>query len=91
MISEFLITRSVFRWFGWVEKLNGVLTLNDWDTLVHAGRISHEMAQAKAESKYEKLKALAVSALCAVSVDFERATNDLKKLSKPKKLKPSKK
>ena len=33
----------------WIEKLNGFLTLNDRDILPHAGRISHEMAQAKAE------------------------------------------
>ena len=33
----------------WIEKLHGFLTLNDRDILTHAGRISLEMAQAKAE------------------------------------------
>jgi hypothetical protein len=46
----------------WIEKLNGFLTLNDRDILTHVGRISHEMAQAKAELEYDKLKALTCSA-----------------------------
>ncbi|OYU42766.1 MAG: hydroxyacid dehydrogenase, partial [Burkholderiales bacterium PBB4] len=69
----------------WIEKLNGFLTLNDRDILTHAGRISHEMAQAKAE-----LEALNASAPRPVDADFEQATKDLKKLPKPKKPKPPK-
>jgi hypothetical protein len=69
----------------WIEKLNGFLTLNDRDILTHAGRISHEMAQAKAELEYDKFKALTASAPRAVDADFEQATKDLKKLPKPKK------
>jgi hypothetical protein len=72
----------------WIEKLNGFLTLNDRDILAHAGRISHEMAQAKAELEYDKFKALTASAPRAVDADFEQATKDLKKLPKPKKPKP---
>ena len=41
----------------WIEKLNGFLKLNDRDILTHAGRISHEMALAKAEAEYEKFRA----------------------------------
>ncbi len=40
----------------WIDKLNGFLTLSDRDILSHAGRISHEMAQAKAEMEYDKHK-----------------------------------
>ena len=75
----------------WIEKLNGFLTLNDRDILTHAGRISHEMAQAKAELEYDKLKALTASAPRPVDADFEQAAKDLKKLPKPKKPKPPKK
>lgn len=71
----------------WIEKLNGFLTLNDRDILTHAGRISHEMAQAKAESEYDKFKALSASVSRPVDADFELATKDLKKLPKPKKSK----
>jgi hypothetical protein len=35
--------------------------LNDRDILTHAGRISHEMAQAKAELEYDKFKVLTAS------------------------------
>ncbi len=75
----------------WIEKLNGFLTLNDRDILTHAGRISHEMAQAKAELEYDKFKALAAHSPRPVDADFEQATKDLKKLPKPKKPKPPKK
>jgi hypothetical protein len=74
----------------WIEKLNGFLTLNDRDILTHAGRISHEMAQAKAELEYDKFKALTASAPRPVDADFEQATKDLKKLPRPKKPKPPK-
>ena len=75
----------------WIEKLNGFLTLNDRDILTHAGRISHVMAQAKAELEYDKFKALTASSPRPVDADFEQATKDLKKLPKPKKPKPPKK
>ena len=74
----------------WSEKLNGFLTLNDRDILTHAGRISHEMAQAKAELEYDKFKALTAGASRPVDVDFDAATKDLKRLPKPKKAKPPK-
>ena len=74
----------------WIVKLNGFMTLNDRDILTHAGRISHEMAQAKAELEYDKFKALAASAPRSVDADFEQATKDLKQLPKPKKSRPPK-
>ena len=74
----------------WIEKLNGFLTLNDRDILTHAGRISHEMAQAKAELEYDKFKALTANDPRPVDTEFEQATKDLKKLPKPKKPKPPK-
>lgn len=75
----------------WIEKLNGFLTLNDRDILTHAGRISLEMAQAKAELESDKFKALTANAPRPVDADFEQATKGLRKLVKPKKPKPPKK
>jgi hypothetical protein len=49
------------------------------------------MAQAKAELEYDKFKALEAGAPRSVDADFEQATQDLKKLPKPKKPKPPKK
>ncbi len=42
----------------WIKKLDAFLTLNERDILTHAGRISHEMALAKAETEYEKFRRL---------------------------------
>lgn len=74
----------------WIQKLNGFLALNERDILTHAGRVSHEMAQDKAELEYDKFKALCASAPRSVDADFEKATKDLKKLPNPKKPKPPK-
>lgn len=68
----------------WIEKLDGFLKLNDRDVLTHAGRISHEMAQAKAELEYDKFMALAATESRPVDEDFDRATRELAQLPKPK-------
>ncbi len=75
----------------WVQKLDGFLALNDRDILTHAGRISHEMAQARAELEYDKFKALTADAPRPVDAEFEKAAAGLKKLPPSKKPKPPKK
>jgi hypothetical protein len=69
----------------WIKKLDAFLTLNERDILTHSGRISHEMAQAKAELEYDKFKSLASAAARPVDADFEQAVKQLQKLPKPKK------
>ena len=69
----------------WITKLDAFLTLNERDILTHAGRISHEMAQARAELEYDKFKALTAGDARPVDADFDQATKDLLKLPKPKK------
>lgn len=68
----------------WITKLDAFLTLNERDILTHAGRISHDLAQAKAELEYDKFKAINPAAARQVDTDFDQAT---KQLPKPKKLK----
>ena len=68
----------------WVKKLDGFLTLNDRDILTHAGRISHEMAQSKAEQEYGKFKTLSAATVCPIDGDFERAAQAVQKLPKVK-------
>lgn len=63
----------------WIKKLDGFLNLNDRDILTHAGRGSHEMALAKAETEYDRFKALAAAAPRPVDADFERAVTELPK------------
>ena len=36
----------------WIDKLHGFLTLNDRETLTHAGKISHDLALQKVETVY---------------------------------------
>ncbi len=75
----------------WVAKLDGFLKLNDRNILTHAGRISHEMAQAKAELEYGKFKATASGEARLVDADFDKAVKQLPKPApKPKKTKRSK-
>jgi hypothetical protein len=69
----------------WIAKLDAFLALNDRDILTHAGRISHELAQAKAELEYDKFKVLTAGETRPVDADFETAVKQLPKLPKPKK------
>lgn len=68
----------------WIKKLDAFLTLNERDILIHAGRISHETALAKAETEYEKFRALEAAKPSPVEIDFEAAVKKLKQL-KPRK------
>jgi hypothetical protein len=72
----------------WIKKLDAFLTLNERDILTHAGRISHEMAQAKAEAEYEKFRVLEAAKPSLVEKHFEEA---IKKLPTPKSVKRTKK
>ncbi len=66
----------------WIKKLDAFLTLNERDILTHAGRISHEMAQAKAELEYDKFKALTAAEPRPVDAAFEQAVKQLPKPAK---------
>ncbi len=72
----------------WIKKLDGFLTLNERAILTHAGRISHEVAQAKAELEYDKFKALSAAAARPVDADFEQTAKLIQKL--PRRKKPKK-
>jgi len=71
----------------WIKKLDGFLSLNERDILSHAGRISHEAAQTKADLEYEKFRALTAADARPVDADFDRATRQLQKLAPAKKAK----
>jgi hypothetical protein len=68
----------------WISKLDAFLALNERDILTHAGRISHEMAQAKAELEYDKYKTLHAGASRPVDADFEQAIQQLPQALTPK-------
>jgi hypothetical protein len=61
----------------WISKLHGFLTINDRDILNHAGKISHDMAKAFAESQFEQYNAARVKQDDAVDTDFDRMLTQL--------------
>ena len=64
----------------WIKKLDAFLRLNERDILTHVGRISHEMALARAETEYEKFRALEAGKPSPVDKDFDAAVKSLKPL-----------
>ena len=71
----------------WIKKLDAFLTLNERDILTHAGSISHEMAQTKAEMEYDRFRAITATTSRPVDEDFERAVKELPKPTRKKKSK----
>ncbi|THD09385.1 virulence RhuM family protein [Metallibacterium scheffleri] len=65
----------------WIAKLHGFLTINDRDILNHAGKISHEVAKAFAESEYENFNKDQIAKADQLESDFDQA---MKRLPKPK-------
>ena len=54
----------------WIDKLHGFLTLNEREILMHAGKISHDLAKQHAESEYEIFRIK--QAQIPYNTDFER-------------------
>ncbi len=72
----------------WISKLDAFLKLNDRNILPRAGRISHQMAQEKAEIEYDSFKVLGAADARPVDADFEAATKHVQSLPRMKKRKP---
>ncbi len=66
----------------WIAKLDDFLRLGDRAVLDHAGRVSHEVAVAKAEAEYERFAAQRASQPSAVARHFEEATKAVGHLAK---------
>jgi len=71
----------------WIAKLHGFLTINDRDILNHAGKISHEVAKAYAESEYENFNKAQIATADHLESDFDQA---IKRLPKPKPVRQKK-
>ena len=75
---------------NWIEKLDEFLKISGRDLLDHAGRITAETAKLKAETEYDRYRALADAQPRPVDTDFEQAAKQLQKISRTKKLRPPK-
>lgn len=69
---------------NWVEKLDEFLKVSGRKLLDHAGKISAEMAKAKAEGEYDRYRVLTDALPRSVDADFERAARQMQKLPRPK-------
>jgi hypothetical protein len=61
----------------WIKKLDAFLNINDRDILTHAGKISHEMAQQRAENEYEQYHQRQIEEQARVGSDFDRMAKQL--------------
>jgi hypothetical protein len=68
----------------WIAKLDSFLSLSDRDLLAHAGTVSHDAALAKAQSEYDKLRAMEDAKPQPVDVDFENAIEQAKQIAAAK-------
>lgn len=79
--------RIPMRMADWISKLDSFLTINDRDILIHAGKISHELALTHAEQHYETFHRHRLAEATSQPDDFEKATQRLQPKSKPKRRK----
>jgi hypothetical protein len=66
----------------WIAKLDDFLRLSEREILRHAGKVSHEIAVAKAELQYDRFAATRAALPSPVEKHFEEAVRDVKRLAK---------
>jgi len=71
----------------WIMKLDDFLKLSEREILTHFGKISHEVAVAKAKAEYEQYHQRQLSEPSEVEKHFEAAVEKLKQLKTGKKVK----
>lgn len=71
----------------WIGKLDDFLRLSDREVLRHAGAMTHEAAQLKAENELAAFRAIAAAAPQAVDADFESAVRKVNALPGAKRRK----
>lgn len=76
------LRRKKMHMADWIARLDAFLALNEREILSGAGRISHELAQMRAEGEYTKYRTRAIEASDAALSAFDRT---VKKLSAGKR------
>lgn len=64
----------------WIAKLDDFLKLSEREILTHVGRMSHEIAVAKAEAEFKKYHQQQLSQPSEVEKHFEAAVEKIKRL-----------
>lgn len=68
----------------WISKLDDFIRFNDRELLTHAGKISHSQAIDKAQTEYDKYRALAINETSLVEQHFDEALQAVKQLATKK-------
>ena len=71
----------------WIAKLDDFLRLSEREILTHAGKVTHELAVAKAEAEFAKYRALEDAKPGFVEQQLEDAMKELKQLKPGKRKK----
>ena len=79
--------RTSMHMSDWIAKLDDFLRLSDRDVLRHAGTMSHEAAQLKAETEFESFRAIAALQPHPVDTDFDAAIKKVNALPAAKRKK----
>ena len=69
---------------GWIAKLDDFLRLTERDILTHAGKVSHEQAQAKADAQFDLFQKAQAALPRPVDEHFDEAVKKAKQLAKGK-------
>jgi hypothetical protein len=72
--------RKVMTMQDWITKLDDFLRLSEREILTHAGKMSHELAAAKAEAEFAKYRTLEDAKPGLVEQQLEDALKKLKQL-----------
>lgn len=68
----------------WITKLDAFLNISERDILTHAGKISSELAQAKASEEYSRFHARSINEMSEVEKHFIESVEKTEKLLKSK-------
>ena len=63
----------------WINKLDDFLKITDREILTHAGKVSRELADAKAKSEFSKFKKLHREELSPVEKEFIKSIDEAEK------------
>ncbi len=79
------LNRKPMHMADWIAKLDDFLRLSDREILTHAGRITHEAAQGKAETEFTAFRQQQLALPQPVDEHFSQALDELKTVEKQAK------
>jgi len=74
------LNRNPMTMASWIAKLDDFLKLSDRQILTHAGKISHDAAQKKAEAEFEQYRQQQAALPQPVDEDFAKSLDELKQI-----------